>query len=55
MKHRLDSIDDSDSIYRTKVKWISDNLCTDLGKVDSRFVEEAILGITEGGSVHNRS
>ena len=51
MKHRLDSIDDSESLYRTKVKWISDNLCTGLGKVDSRFVEEAILGITEGGSV----
>lgn len=51
MKHRLDFIDDSESMYRAKVKWISDNLCTGLGKVDSRFVEEAILGLTEGGSV----
>ena len=36
---------------RQQIHYFSGELCTKLGKVSSRFVEEAIFGISASGSV----
>ena len=52
MRYKLSSdVRDRKSRFREKIQATTGHLCTGLGKIDTRFVEEAILGIAESGSV----
>ena len=51
MRHQIPTDPHPDALFREKVRAIIAELCEGLGRVDARFVEEAIYGIAQSGSV----
>jgi len=51
MRHQIPTDPNSDARFREKVSAIISELCDGLGCVDARFVEEAVYGIAQSGSV----
>lgn len=50
MRHQL-PVPNPEVMFREKVSAIIGGLCNGLGRVDARFVEEAVYGIAQSGSV----
>ena len=51
MRHQIPKVPHPDALFREKIRALIAELCKGLGRVDVRFIEEAIYGIAQSGSV----